>query len=174
MFKSCESVLLWYHFPPLCGKKIAYTKTMTSRHLVFFCRIKPWKKRPFCFDFSFFRNIACKWVPKSHPVKPKHKHCDKQISQQQKEKDNSKKSRWPFKQMPHRRAPLFLLSPGINTQGNFLRLQANMTCSLQHTPFFVSLVLIAEHPRNSGSHVTVCLPATQPPICLHHRHTSVK
>ena len=48
--------------------------------------------------------------------KPKRKHCSKRISQEQKEKENSKKSR-PFEQMPPRRAPVFLLSPGINTRG---------------------------------------------------------
>ena len=51
--------------------------------------------------------------------KPKRKHCSKRISQEQEEKENSKKSR-PFKQMPPRRAPVFLLSPGINTRGTTL------------------------------------------------------
>ena len=51
--------------------------------------------------------------------KPKRKHCRKRISQEQEEKENSKKSR-PFKQMPLRRAPVFLLSPGINTRGTTL------------------------------------------------------
>ena len=46
-------------------------------------------------------------------VKPKRKHCSKRISQEQGEKENNKKSR-PFKQMWLRRAPFFLLSPGIN------------------------------------------------------------
>ena len=40
--------------------------------------------------------------------KPKRKHCSKWISQEQEEKENSKKSR-PFKQMPIGRAPVFLL-----------------------------------------------------------------
>ena len=47
--------------------------------------------------------------------KPKRKHCSKRISQEQEEKENTKKSR-PFKKMPYRRAPVFLLSPGINTR----------------------------------------------------------
>ena len=51
--------------------------------------------------------------------KPKRKHCSKRISQEQEEKENSKKSR-PFKQMPPRRASVFLLSPGINTRGTTL------------------------------------------------------
>ena len=53
--------------------------------------------------------------------KPKHKHCNKRISQEQEEMENSKKSR-PFKQMPpgHGRGPVFLLSPGINTRGTTL------------------------------------------------------
>ena len=51
--------------------------------------------------------------------KPKRKHCSKRISQEQEEKENIKKSR-PFKQMPPRRAPVFLLSPGINTRGTTL------------------------------------------------------
>ena len=51
--------------------------------------------------------------------KPKRKHCSKRISQEQEQKENSKKSR-PFKQMPPRRAPVFLLSPGINTRGTTL------------------------------------------------------
>ena len=52
--------------------------------------------------------------------KPKRKHSSKQISQEQEEKENSKKYR-PFKQMPPRRAPVFLLSPGINTRGRLCR-----------------------------------------------------
>ena len=51
--------------------------------------------------------------------KPKRKHCSKRISQEQEEKENSKKSR-PFKQMPPTRAPVFLLSPGITTRGTTL------------------------------------------------------
>ena len=47
--------------------------------------------------------------------KQKCKHCSKRISQEQEEKENSKKSR-PFKQMPPRRASVFLLSLGINTR----------------------------------------------------------
>ena len=51
--------------------------------------------------------------------KSKRKHCSKRISQEQDEKENTKKSR-PFKEMPYRRAPVFLLSPGINTLGRTL------------------------------------------------------
>ena len=51
--------------------------------------------------------------------KPKRKHCSRRILQEQEEKENSKKSR-PFKQMPSKRAPVFLLSPGINTRGTTL------------------------------------------------------
>ena len=39
--------------------------------------------------------------------KLKRKHCGKRISQERKEKENSKKSR-PFQKMPQRRAPVFL------------------------------------------------------------------
>ena len=52
--------------------------------------------------------------------KPKRKHCSKWISQEQEEKENSKKFR-PFKQTPPGRpAPVFLFSPGINTRGTTL------------------------------------------------------
>ena len=51
--------------------------------------------------------------------KSKRKHCSKRISQEQDEKENTKKSR-PFKEIPYRRAPVFLLSPGINTLGRTL------------------------------------------------------
>ena len=51
--------------------------------------------------------------------RPRSKHCSKRISQEQEGKENRKKSR-PFKQMPPKRAPVFLLSPGINTQGTTL------------------------------------------------------
>ena len=57
--------------------------------------------------------------------KPKRKHCSKRISQEQEEKENSKKSR-PFKWMPPRRAPVFLLSPGINTRGTALPTMLNL------------------------------------------------
>ena len=52
--------------------------------------------------------------------KPKRKHCSKRISHEQEEKENTQKSTL-FKQMPPRRAPVFLLSPGINTRGTSLR-----------------------------------------------------
>ena len=51
-FQSCQFVLSGQHsVPPLFGNKIAYTKRMTSRHLVFFCRIKPLKNNHFALTF---------------------------------------------------------------------------------------------------------------------------
>ena len=75
-----------------------------------------------CFAGTAFSSLET-WRPVSElkvaSGKPKRKHCSKRISQEQEEKENSKKSR-PFKQMPPRRAPVFLLSPGINTRGTTL------------------------------------------------------
>ena len=92
--------------------KLLNTKRMTSRHLVFLCRIKPLKKG---------KHIVAPKVSalKVASGKPKRKHCSKRISQEQVEKEHTKKSR-PFKQMPYRRAPVFLLSPRINTRGTTL------------------------------------------------------
>ena len=43
----------------------------------------------------------------------------KRNAREQEEKENTKKSR-PFKQMPHGKAPVSLLSPGIDTGGTTL------------------------------------------------------
>ena len=68
-----------------------------------------------CFAGIAFSSLETKPVSelKVASGKPKRKHCSKRISQEQEEKENSKKSR-PFKQMTPRRAPVFLLFPGIN------------------------------------------------------------
>ena len=82
---------------------------MTSRHLVFLCRIKPSKNG----NILIIARKVSKFKVASD--KPKRKHYSKGISQEQEEKEYTKNSR-PFKQMPYRRAPVFLLSPRINTQ----------------------------------------------------------
>ena len=84
--------------------------------------------------------------------KPKRKHCSKRISQEQKEKENSKKSR-PFKQMPPGRAPVFLLFPGINTRGTTLppswiyAMQRGLVSANQ--TFFASEII---HRRKMSTH----------------------
>ena len=70
-----------------------------------------------CFAGIAFSSLET-WLVRELKVvsgKPKRKHRSKRISQEQEENENSKKSR-QFKQMPPRRAPVFLLSPGINTR----------------------------------------------------------
>ena len=52
----------------------------------------------------------------------------KRNAREQEEKENTKKSR-PFKQMPHRKAPVSLLSPGINTGGTTLSPCSNFSMS---------------------------------------------
>ena len=77
---------------------------------------------PVCFARIAFSSLQT-WPVSELKVasgKPKRKHCSKRTSQKQEEKENSKKSR-PLEQMPHRRAPVFLLSPGINTLGTTLQ-----------------------------------------------------
>ena len=86
----CQFVLLGYHFPPLFRKKIAYSKRMTLRHLVFFCRIKPLKDSYFA--LTFFQETRLVFELKVASGKPKRKHCSKRISQEQEEKENIVKS----------------------------------------------------------------------------------
>ena len=90
-FESCQFVLLGHHFSTLFGNKIAYTKRITSRYLVFFCRIKTLKNGHFALTF-FQKHHEPVSESKVVSGKPKRKHCSKLISEKQEEKENSKKS----------------------------------------------------------------------------------
>ena len=82
----------------------------------------PWERSSQCLSVLLGQHFLPLWPVSELKVasgKPRSKHCSKRISQEQEGKENRKKSR-PFKQMPPKRAPVFLLSPGINTRGTTL------------------------------------------------------
>ena len=78
---------------------------------------------------------------RSHPVKQNASIAVNESHRNRREKKNSKTSR-TFKQMPHRRVPVFLLSPGIKTRGTPCWIYSMPLCLVLTRPF---------------SPVTVCL-----------------
>ena len=99
-FTPWECYIARVAFPHFFGNKIAYTSSV-----LLFCRIKPLNKGA----ILLFRNIA-RIKFKVASGKPKRK-LQKLISQEQEEKENSKKSKL-FKRLPHSRAGILKTHEG--------------------------------------------------------------
>ena len=81
--------------------------------------------------------------------KPNRKHCSKRISQEQEEKENSKKSR-PLEQMPHRRAELLYVKwSGIDQSDIFRQWSQTQLDGIAHEQTIICRQLFAGHVMGS-------------------------